>query len=131
MLKSIDVKNLIFTNELEDDRTNTYLQLNDYDWMYYVLNTRFRTENQGLLEVKFEYFGTTISTMQVIQNFNENKERYIYKYDTEIFQKYISEFLTKHIATWNSKYAFNGEDIVVAFYNEVLGKYSEMEKEKL
>jgi len=131
MLKSIDVKDLIFTNELEDDRTNTYLQLNDYDWMYYVLNTRFRTENQGLLEVKFEYFGTTISTMQVIQNFNENKERYIYKYDTEIFQKYISEFLTKHIATWNSKYAFNGEDIVVAFYNEVLGKYSEMEKEKL
>ena len=131
MLKSIDVKDLIFTNELEYDRTNTYLQLNDYDWMYYVLNTRFRTENQGLLEVKFEYFGTTISTMQVIQNFNENKERYIYKYDTEIFQKYISEFLTKHIATWNSKYAFNGEDVVVAFYNEVLGKYSEMEKEKL
>jgi hypothetical protein len=29
-------------------------------------------------------------------------------------------FLNNHIAAWDSKYAFNGEKEVLAFYNEVI-----------
>ena len=50
-LKKIRSEDLIFSNEIEDDRTNTYLTLNDYDWMNYNLSTRFRTEDMGVLEV--------------------------------------------------------------------------------
>ena len=57
MLYPIKAEELLFTNEIEDDRTNTYVHLLDYDWMQYTLETRFRTEAQGILEVSFEYFG--------------------------------------------------------------------------
>lgn len=122
MLKPINQKDLLLTNENEDDRTNTFLQLDDYDWMSYILNTRFRTEEQGILEVKFDYFGMTTSRMEVIQKNDGKEEIFTFEYDTDIFEKYITEFLTKHIAAWKSQYAFNGEDIVIAFYNEVLEK---------
>lgn len=56
-LKKIRSEDLIFSNEIEDDRTNTYLTLNDYDWMNYNLSTRFKTEEMGVLDVEFEFFG--------------------------------------------------------------------------
>ena len=34
-LKEIKSEDLIFSNDIEDDRTNTYLNLYDYDWMDY------------------------------------------------------------------------------------------------
>ena len=44
MLKKIKKEDLIFSGEIKDDRANTYLRLNDYDWMNYVLETTFKTE---------------------------------------------------------------------------------------
>ena len=119
-LKKISSTDLLFSNEIEDDRTNTYLSLDDYDWMNYHLKTRFRTEELGILKVDFSYFGFVKSTMTVEQTFLGETKEYVYSYPTDIFVKYLKSFLTKHMNSWDDEYAFNGEDIVVAFYNEVL-----------
>lgn len=120
MLKPINAKDLIFSNEIEDDRTNTYLSLNDYDWMQYTLSTRFHTEEQGFLNVEFEYFGSNFSTMKVTQNLNGKEIIHNYSYSTDIFEKHLKEFLINHMKAWSDTYAFNGENEVISFFNEVL-----------
>ena len=119
-LKEIKGEDLIFSNDIEDDRTNTYLNLYDYDWMDYSLTTRFKTEDMGVLNVKFNYFGSVLSTMEVEQTLNGVTETVTYEYSTDIFKKYIVKFLQKHILVWDSKYAFNGEEYVIEFFNEVI-----------
>lgn len=119
-LKPIKSEDLIFSNELEDDRTNTYLHLFDYDWMQYTLITRFKTEEMGVLNVKFEYFGSTRSVMEVEQTLNDFHRTIVYEYSTDIFEKHIIEFLKNHIRSWDSTYAFNGEQEVVDFFNDVI-----------
>ncbi len=121
-LEQITAEELIFSGNIEDDRTNTYLQLNDYDWMSYRLSTRFKTEKQGVLNIEFEYFGTNRSLMKVSQILNDDKKQFEISYDTDIFIKYLKKFLENHIKQWDDKYAFNGEDIVLEFYNEVIKK---------
>lgn len=127
-LTKINKSDLQFSGAIDDNGTNTYLSLDDYDWMNYKLRTAFQTEALGTLEVTFEYFGATTSVMTVKQRKTRNKI-YIHKmeFDTDIFQKYIKRFLTEHLATWDTASAFNGKDIVIDFYNEVIdkGKYSE------
>lgn len=118
IFRKINADDLEFTYEIEDDRTNTYLLLNDYDWMEYKLRTKFKTEEQGTLIVSMVYFGMTISDM-FIKKVEEGKY-YRIEFDTKIYQKYITRFLTKHIEMWNSQYAFNGEEIVIDFFNEVI-----------
>lgn len=120
ILDKIKPGDLIFTNSLEDDRTNTYLTLNDYDWMSYTLKTRFMTDKLGDVRVEFNYFGLTTSTMEVIRAKGKSGEKYKYSYPTELFQKHITTFLTKHIGSWDSKYSFNGENEVIEFFNDVL-----------
>lgn len=120
MLQPIKAEELLFTNEIEDDRTNTYVHLLDYDWMQYTLETRFRTEAQGILEVSFEYFGVVTSSMTVKQTKDDKVTVYEFSYPTSLFQKHITAYLTAHIAAWNGTYAFNGEDYVIPFFNEVL-----------
>ena len=119
-LKEIKSEDLLFTNEMEDDRTNTFLSLDDYDWMSYRLKTRFKTLEQGALDVVFAYFGMNFSYMDVEQTKDGTKEIYRYEYPSSIFKKHIIKFLTEHINSWDSKYAFNGEENVIDFYNEVL-----------
>lgn len=119
-LRKIKSEDLIFSNEIEDDRTNTYLNLYDYDCMNYSLTTRFKTEDMGVLNVKFNYFGMVTSTMEVEQILNGTNEKVTYEYSTYIFKKYIVKFLEKHISFWDSKYAFNGEEEVIEFFNDVL-----------
>lgn len=120
MLKEIKAEDLLFSNEIEDDRTNTYLTLNDYDWMDYQLQTRFRTEEQGTLHVVFEYYGFNTSDMKVEQILNNETKEYNFRYSSDIYVKYLTKYLEKHIQSWNSKYAFNGEEEVIDFFNEVL-----------
>lgn len=124
-LKEIKSEDLIFSNEIEDDRINTYLNLYDYDWMDYSLTTRFKTEDMGVLNVKFNYFGMTTSTMEVEQTLNGITEKVTYEYSTDVFKKYIVIFLEKHISFWDNVYAFNGEEEVIKFFNEVL-KYGQV-----
>lgn len=120
-LPIINKEDLIFSGNIEDDRTNTYLTLNDYDWMNYKLSTRFKTE-KGVFDVKFEYYGSTLSIMTVEYQCNDICGEIVYEYSTDVFQRYMIRFLANHIAHWDDKYAFNGEDVVIDFYNEVLKK---------
>ena len=119
-LEKINSNDLIFSGNIEDDRTNTYLHLYDYDWMDYNLTTRFKTEALGVLNVKFSYFGMTTSTMEVEQNLEGNVEKITYEYSSDIFENHIIKFLNKHIASWGNKYAFNGEEEVIKFFNDVI-----------
>lgn len=119
-LQKIKSEDLLFSYEIEDDRTNTYLNLYDYDWMDYILTTRFKTEKLGVLNVKFSYFGMITSTMEVKQTLNNITEKFIYEYSSDIFTKHIIKYLEKHIRSWNDKYAFNGEEEVIDFFNDVL-----------
>lgn len=119
-LKPIKSEDLIFSNELEDGRTNTYLHLFDYDWMQYTLITRFKTEEMGVLNVKFEYFGSTRSVMEVEQTLNDFHRTIVYEYSTDIFEKHIITFLQNHIRSWDITYAFNGEQEVIDFFNDVI-----------
>lgn len=120
LLSKIKSEDLIFSYEIEDDRTNTYLNLYDYDWMDYSLTTRFKTEKLGVLNVKFNYFGMVTSTMEVEQVLNDKTEKVEYEYPTDIFVKHIIKYLEKHILSWNDAYAFNGEEEVIEFFNDVL-----------
>lgn len=119
-LEKIYSENLIFSGDIEDDRTNTYLQLNDYDWMNYILTTSFKTKKMGQLNVTFEYFGAVFSTMKVEQVLGKKHKEITYEYNSDIFKKYIIKFLEKHISFWNKPYAFNGEEEVVEFFNDVI-----------
>src|SRR5699024_1664833 len=74
-LKHIDPKDLIFENKPLKDRINTKLTLQDTDWMNYVLQAVFRTKEQGVLEVKFEFFGAVDSEMSVVRIEGEGKRR--------------------------------------------------------
>lgn len=122
ILRKIKLEELIYTGEIEDDRTNTYLTLADYDWMNYILKTRFSTEELGILKVEFEYFGLTTSEMEVEQTLGEKTIIYTFEFDSDIFIKHLKNYLDKHLSQWNSEYAFNGEELVVSFYNEVIEK---------
>lgn len=90
--------------------------------MNYVLETRFRTEEQGVLMVKFEYSGFNISHMKVKQLLNSSVQELVYEFHASIFQEIIIRFLEKHIKSWDNNDAFNGENEVIAFFNEVLEK---------
>lgn len=120
ILKKIVKENLIFSNDLGDTCTNTYLILDDYDWMNYTLTTWFKTEEMGTLTVEFNYFGFTVCIMKVEQILNGCKNRIEYEYSADIFKKHIVKFLEKHISSWYDEYAFDGEDEVIEFFNDVL-----------
>lgn len=119
-LTKIRSEDLIFSYDIEDDRTNTYLNLSDYDWMDYNLTTRFKTEKMGIIDVVFNYFGMTTSTMEVKQTLYGRTKKITYDYPTDIFIKHIIKYLKKHISSWNDTYAFNGEEEVIDFFNDVL-----------
>ena len=65
---------------------------------------------------------------EVEQALNDKTETVIYEYPTDIFQKHIVKFMEKHIRYWNEKYAFNGEEEVIEFFNEVIDKGTIREK---
>ena len=127
-LLKIQSEDLIFSYELMDDRVNTYLRLYDFDWMNYELETKFKTEEMGELSVTFQFLGMVTSTMEVLQELNGCRRRWLYEYSTDIFQKYIIRYLTKHIISWEEEYTFYGEDEVIDFYNEVLDEGEIVEK---
>lgn len=127
-LHRIKAEDLIFSGEIEDDRTNTFLKLNDYDWMNYSLTTKFRTADMGTLNVQFEYFGMTISQMTVIKA--GTGEKVVYEYSTDIFTKHLVNYMQNHIKSWDSEYAFDGENEVIEFFNDVLENHVSMKTAK-
>ena len=121
-LVEIKPEDLIFTNKCFEDRINTELRLRDNSWMDYQLTTAFNTKNQGKLDVVFEYYGTVASQMQVEQKLIGKTVKIIYEYPSDIFEKHITKFMTKHLAARKDTYAFNGEELVLDFFNDVIEK---------
>ena len=124
-LKSED---LYFTDELEDDRVNSTLIFSDYDWMNYKYDARFPTNDIGTLSVRFDYFGTNKSSMYVKQflpscltSYDENYVLYYeFKYETSIFHNYIKKDLMSRIDSFDSPYAYNAEDLLLEWFNNIL-----------
>ena len=109
----------------DDYEPTTYVKLNDYTWMDYRLIFDFETKEGINYNVEFDYFGMVNSKMKVFTN---TGLQITYTYRFEIFQKYITRFLLKHIRSWNEEYAFSGEEIALEFFNEVIEKGSVEEK---
>ena len=118
ILKKLKVEDLLY--DANTDIMETYLKLNDYDWMHYQLTGKFRTEEMGALEVKFEFIGAEACNMTIIQTFKEKSRKVIYEFSTDIYKKHLIAFMQKHIASWDDEYAFSGEEEIVSFFNEFL-----------
>ena len=118
-LNYIAYEDLIFLDLPGYDRINTYLELKDNSWMYYILKCDFHTKTQGDLCVQFMYNGLCV--MKVEQNINNETYHYEYEFSYDLFKSYIRVFLIEHFESWDSEYAFNGGNIVLGFYNSVIG----------
>ena len=110
---------------LDNDRLTTDLKLEDYSWMNYELASFFPTKKYGDLDIHFTYSGFGTSKLYIRQTWDNKVCCHSIIFDYSIFKKYLVIFMEKHIAHWESKYAFCGEKIVVDFYNEVLENYIE------
>lgn len=126
-LMKIRNEDLIFENKCFEDRINTELQLLDYDWLTYNLKTVFPTKNQGKLKVLFWYSGIRDSFMEVEQEVNGKIEKIEYEYVTDIFVKYIIKFMSQHLSQWRNESVFNGGDLVIDFFNDVIEYGREIE----
>lgn len=123
-LLPINTKDLI-SGGFGDDTTHIKLVLHDYDWMNYSLSTGFHTTNQGQISISFEYLGTIKSYMKVQQIVNGNKNKsvtysYLYEFDSQLFFDYLTKYMEQHMKTWNNNTVFDGEPLVIEFYNKVL-----------
>ena len=102
----------------------TTLILDDYGWMDYRLKTFFDSNDYGDLNILFFHSGGVTSDMFVLQDMGLEKYAHRVEYDTEIFQRNIKVFMKKHMEQWDEPYAFNGLEIAVVFYNDVLEHYT-------
>ena len=72
----------------------------------------------------------TYSCMDVEQTKDGTKEIYRYEYPSSIFKKHIIKFRTEYINSWDSKYAFNGEEKGLTgsrkFIEDIDGKYNSL-----
>lgn len=121
-LEQVTENDLIFTNEIEDDRVNTTLLLNDYDWASYTLSTRMKTKQNGELRVVWNYV-LMATTMMYVEQVKDN-EYYLHKIiiNSNLFAKYLCKFMEQHMKQWESEntYAFCGEDVIIEFFNECI-----------
>lgn len=117
------------TNEWPcDDRLTGKLSLDDYDWMDYKFETYFPTKEQGRLVIEVEYFGFATCTMKVDQYHDQHSYTYYhheFKFDSDIFVKFLKKYMTQHIKQWGKKYAFCGEKLAVELYNNIVKNYKE------
>lgn len=119
MLGKLENKDLLFLNMIENDRLNTCLILDDYDWMHYTLKANFHIRDKGKYFVEIEYFGASMCHMIVdIAGLN----KYRYTFNVEIFIKHIKKYMTKHMKHWGTKFGFYGEELFLDFYNEIIEK---------
>ncbi|MDD3222842.1 MAG: hypothetical protein PHG07_10780 [Lachnospiraceae bacterium] len=110
-------KDLFYSKTTPIECTETQLNLLDNDWMSYVLKAKLNTKKYGLITFKFSYCGTQTSYLTI---WGEKEIRRECEYSTDLFEKYLIDFMHSHIYAWNGSYAYNGEKKVLDFYNDVL-----------
>jgi hypothetical protein len=106
------------------DIESTDLTLSDYDWMVYTLKAALPVKPYGDINIEFVYIGTIYSEMKV----KTSDRIYLYEFDSDIYKKFITKFLTKHIAHWKKKKGFSGTCEVIEFYNTVISDPRTKEK---
>lgn len=109
------------------DSLITKLTLENYGWMSYRFETFFPTKEQGDLNIKVEYYGFINCTAVITQ---DKKKEITIQFPTSVFVEFIKDFLTKHMAQWESEFAFCGEEEAVEFFNNILrnaNSYAEKE----
>ena len=112
----LSVTDMIFSENR--DRIFTYLTCNDYDWMHYRLIAEFPVGKKTLITVEFEYAGFVTSYMYI--QINNRQMQTVYTFDTNLFQKHIKKYMAGHMKAWDQKYAFNGGDLAIDFFNDVI-----------
>ena len=113
------------------DNISTKVVLNDYDWMQYDFELYIETKSQGELIIHINYFGFTTSTMTVKQRRFDQLYEHTMKFDSDIFVKHITNFLTKHIGAMKTDKAFEGYREAVDFYNEIILNHTDYHLFKL
>ncbi len=119
-LRKIEKKELLFENVPLRDRINTELRLEDTDWMNYKLLVSFQTCQKENVEASFEYYGTKESELRIEYNKQGKVQKFILAFPSELFEKYLIQFMKLHLAQWENQTVFYGGDLALEFYNEVL-----------
>ena len=101
------------------DRIFTNLILMDYDWMHYRIQAEIPFENNTIMLVEFLYIGSIESYMTI----EINGDKIQYTFSTDIFDKYFKKYLNAEKKAIYNDYAFNGGDIVLKFYHDVMIHY--------
>ena len=120
VLKAIRSSDLLCPNSYQKSKAGTQFVLSHASQITCSLSTQFRTKECGILDIDFINLDMFASTMEVIQHKNNQEKEYIYEYSTDIFKKYICAFTRKQINCIDAGAKFNGEEIVLEFYNEVI-----------
>ena len=97
-LPKIQSKDLIYKNVYGYDRLYSKLILSDTDWMNYILKAIFTTKRYGRFYVSFEFSGIQFSVMKVTLIRKKHFYNFEYEFSTDIFQKYIIQYLSDQIA---------------------------------
>lgn len=120
ILKKISKKDLIFPLDSDMGRTCTEIKLLDYDWMCYIISTKFTTEELGEIKVIWKYLGSDVTEVKIINRKDNIPLVYIGRINSNLFERYITKLLTKHVKQWKKRYAFSGEDEVIEFFNKTI-----------
>ena len=102
------------------DRIFTKLTLDDYDWVNYRLEAVFPIRNEPTLYLKFEYYGSLFCALFLSTFYDNDGEDAELRFNSEIFERYLAEYLEEHLASRDNPGAFYGGDIALRFFNEVL-----------
>ena len=117
----IDESYIHYTDDIPNIFTNLILM--DYDWMDYRIQAEIPIEDNKSLVLEFRYNASVKSTMIVML---EDK-RFCFYYDSDLFDMYYKKFLQDEIKAVEEHKAFCGGTIIIAFYNDVMEKYNDVE----
>ena len=97
----------------------TYLELSDYDWMNYVFKSTLPTKDQGKINFRAEFYGSDKTMVKIHQSLNNLDVEYDLDVPTVVFSDFLVDYLSKHIAQWEStnSRAFCGEKEAIELFN--------------
>ncbi len=117
-LRLLSDDDMDYTGEM--DRIFTKLTLDDYDWIRYCLEVVFPLKDDPPLYAKFEYTGSLFCALTLSTFYDSDKQDIEIRFNSGIFEKYLSKYLETHLASRENPIAFYGGDIALELWNEVL-----------
>ena len=117
-LRLLSDDDMDYTGEM--DRIFTKLVLDDYDWVNYRLEAIFPIKDEPILRVEFGYCGSLFCTLNLTTFYDSDEQDTEIRFNSGIFEKYLSEYMEAHLLSRDNPGAFYGGDIILKFWNEVL-----------